>query len=513
MMNTRKSRLPMASAIVASLMVSAAVQAAVPKDNWNGLAGDNNFNTAGNWSTGAVPDSTYEAVLVNVTSGTRTIVLTSPTTTNKLTMTQTTAGATNKFQLNADFTLLNGNVGGADANNAAGNVIDLNSHAISFTGGSGATFYANVNMNGDGSTIENPRVFSGPLTSSSTYTFYGAVNVTGNAYMKQNFQSTNQSSAWTGPFNVNFNRTLNLTSGSLSIQKMPWSQTGSNDTFVTFNSAANLAAGTSLNISNDTASGTGNSAVTLTNNDTTTQSGTVKLMSRSNGAAEIKNAAAGTWIIAGSGAAVQRGSTIANATAPGKLTNTGMLQGSGVADTLTYTSLLTGGTLPAQRLNLINDGTIAAGNGSGSAASVGTLTLAGVDLTVSATGKINLDLGNVAGGEYDVLSLMATSAASAGVLTLASGSTLNVNLLDSYDVTQSFSIALINYGSLSAGSTFTNVLIDGQALDPSYQLTYGDSALILQHIAAAPAPEPATFGMLALAAGALLMRRSGSRKA
>lgn len=151
---------------------------------WDGDTNANNngtWETSANWST-AVPTTADNAQLLDVTSGTREVTISSgsPQTINKLTITQTTTGAFNVLNLNDNLTI-SGNAASfaitatAGQSNIVTNIgagkILLATHSATMT----STFAGTLNL-GAGSIFKTEAVGA---SSDLSFSFAGPINVTG----------------------------------------------------------------------------------------------------------------------------------------------------------------------------------------------------------------------------------------------------------------------------------------------------------------------------------------------
>lgn len=482
------------------------------------------FNTNTNWAGDTLPGTGDVAALGNVSSGNRVITVDSPITVDEVSEAQTTVGPTNTLTLNA--TLTDSNTGGTTfgqaANFSGGTdkvVLNLNSQTLSFSNaGSTMKFYNTVNFNGDNSTIDNPRVYSGGAATynATNFNFYGPVTVTGAAYLKQDFSGDYSDNK--GALSVNNAGSLVIASGSLSILKDAklGGTASDDDTGLNNTGSVTLALGTALIVSDETPSGSGGSAPADVYNSGTgatfSQAGSITLLSRGSSSsgsyAGITNS--GTWTISGSNASISRNSNVATTSLTATFANSGTLQGNSTADTVTYNSLLTGFT--DERLAMTNTGIIAPGAGTAQSGlnSVGDLTLVGTDLTFGSGGTLNLDLGGTATGQYDVLNLTAGTNNAAGTLDLSTtGDTLAVDLVNGFTPTSDFSIPILSYGAING--MFDSVTVNGAA-DPAYSVVYNSLGATLNYNTTA-APEPSSLTLLAASALGLMAgrkRRAGA---
>jgi hypothetical protein len=106
--NGTGSRHIAALAAAGMMALAAAYPAMAADDTWTGPGGVANsggsWETSANWSLGT-PATDSNAILGDVTAGDRIVTLDAPETINQLTMTQTTAGATNTLTLNDNLTI------------------------------------------------------------------------------------------------------------------------------------------------------------------------------------------------------------------------------------------------------------------------------------------------------------------------------------------------------------------------------------------------------------------------
>jgi hypothetical protein len=226
----------------------------------------------------------------------------------------------------------------------------------------------------------------------------------------------------------------------------------------------------------------------------------------------------GLWTINGGGAVIKRLTTTDEtsyiAVPTFTVAGTGELRGNSISDALEYDEeVATGG-----RMAMINQGVIAPGAGTNQTGltSAGTLALRDIDVTFGETGRLNIDVGGAAGGQYDMLALQtgSTDPAGAGTLDLsASGDTLAVTLVNGFAPESSFSIPILTYGAvtLNGGVGFDVLTVNGLTDNAAtyndgvgiYSISYGGGSAHLMYTV----PEPGTAGLIATVGLALLRRR------
>jgi hypothetical protein len=504
---------------------------------WDGGGRDGKWSTAANWDTDAVPTTNDRAILPSVTSGTRTVTqdTAAGTTANAIRFVQDNPDGISKLDLAGNLTLtkstresstLNGTTsalqwdlsGNATRNQA---ILNLNGHSILLTGPapSGAMTGGNlggiVNFNEDGSSIYS--TVAGHLT----WNLFGEINASANGMIGKN-AGTASNNTGNSNFNILTGASVNVTGGVFQ-----WSVVGKRSQdramTVTNNGSINVSSGAALEASwRATNDSTNRAAITFTTSSSgaLTQAGTLQFKPHRDSAGNSTSVTinnAGVWTVSGSNAVVRELITAdhtATIVIPSFNVNTnGTLRGASAADALEFDEEGANGN----RMTITNRGLIQPGAGSQGAGtkSVGTLALRDIHVTDDA-GKIELDLGGTAAGQYDQLRLLTgnTDPAGAGTLDLSSGTgTLQLWKVNEFAPTSQFTITLIEAGSVSG--TFGTVKLDEAAFTDNeldagdgwkYQIGYTSDSVTLSYI-----PEPATMGLFLGAAALLALRRRIAR--
>lgn len=497
------------------------------------------WNSSANWDTGALPTTTNLTVLPSVTDGsTRTVTMDigAGTTVNAIQLIQSSPTGVNKLDLSGNITLSaasreNATVdstvsafrvslsGGATVDQVQ---VDLNGFTINTTtSGGGATGGMNI-----GGTVNFNSAGSSMISSSSGHTginVFGALVATADGRIGRDTGATNN----TGNGNINFmaGSTLDITSGVFSVEMagrrgqdraLNLNNTGT----ITIASGATLAEVWTAGANSSNSAG-----VTLTNNSAgiISQAGTVALRAHRDaaslstpGISLINN---GTWTVSGGNAVIRRLTTTDEAayvTVPTMtIGSTGILRGSGASDTLEFNEEVA----LSNRMTITNNGLIAPGAGSNGAglASVGTMLLQDINLTMGGTGNLIMDLGGSGTGQFDQLNLQTgiTDPAGAGTVDLSTaGDSLSLSLVNSFVPGLSFNIALITAGNIIG--EFDTVTLDAVAFtanqltvaEGTYTISYTPTAVNLSFAAI---PEPSTYLLVSLGLaglGIVLRRRS-----
>ncbi|MBE2204713.1 MAG: PEP-CTERM sorting domain-containing protein [Chthoniobacterales bacterium] len=152
---------------------------------WDGNGTPNasgSWETGANWSTDAIPGTGDGAFLLDVTTGTRTVTVGTAQTINRLTLTQTTVGAVNQLNINADLTISGNNTPFVITPTAGqGSIVTNIASGVTLLA-TNATGIATPNFNGT-LNLAAGSVFKWQSTNANTDisapTFGGPVNATG----------------------------------------------------------------------------------------------------------------------------------------------------------------------------------------------------------------------------------------------------------------------------------------------------------------------------------------------
>lgn len=430
---------------------------------WVSSTTGGNWVDAANWTGSAAPTSSSYASLLNVTSGTRTIMINSGenATAKTITLSQTTAGAANNLTIASGGTLTLGVSGSAVQNigvvTGGSSLISLGG-TLALTGGVAANGYligSDLTMS-DGAKIT-------AAAQGTLLAFGGVVNSAGSV-------TISNSNALTAVFNS----TLNVNSGTLEFYQGAGTGTVAL-TSVTVKGATTIASGATVKLSGPS---TGNFAGTaFINTGTLTQEGTISLNGRASATTTYTQVLSnsGTWVVSGSGAVIEKLTNGTVAPEP-TFTNTvgGILKGTG---TLDYNNLASAGT----NIAATNAGTIQMGNGTNGTGTIGDLALTDFALTLSSTSVLEFDLGGTTSGLFDTFTLNSSS--------MVLGGTLSLYLVNGFAPTSDFSINLILGGSTLSGN-FTSLLVNGVA-DSNYTFSYANGIGTLSYV-----PEPETWALL-----------------
>lgn len=501
--------------LAATMVVVLGLGHASADTTWDGNGNSNNngdWSVGANWDGDAVPTTSDRAILPSVSTGLRTVTqdTTAGTTANALRFEQSTATATNKLSLSGNLTFSKASreagtpdsttsalqaslTGGATHPNLA---LDLNGYALKFIlSGGGATTGGNLSgtiaYNSAGSSIHST------VSGHTAFNVFGTLHVTADGRLGRDTGSVNA----TGNGAVTFmsGSLVNVSSGTFSAE-MAGRRGQDRDFTLTNGGTVNIAAGATLaQVWTQGANSSNKANISLVNNNSVIQAGTVALRVHHDSASPTYPTMAvtdsGTWTVSGADAVIKRLTTTDNGAYIVVPTFTvgatsGTLRGSGAADALEFNEEVADGT---RRMTITNNGLIAPGAGSQGTgtASVGTLTLKDINVAMGSTGKVYLDFGGSATGQYDQLRLEtgATGPAGAGTLDLSAGGTLQLYTVNSFAPGDSFTVTLIAAGSVSGqfatvkldGSTFVdNVLAlpDGTR----YALSYTADAVQLSYV-------------------------------
>jgi|GEM_PF-3143388 len=485
------------------------------------------WNDTVNWDAGALPTTTNLTVLPSVTDGsTRTVTqdIGAGTTINALQLIQSSPTGVNKLSLSGNITLSAASRENAtvDSTSSAFRVtlsggatvdqvqLDLNGFTINTTtNGSGATGGMNI-----GGTVNFNSAGSSMVQTSAGHTginVFGALVATADGRIGRD----NGVTSGTGNGTINFmsGSSLDITSGVFSVEIA--GRRGQSRALNLNNSGSiNISSGATLaEVWTAGANSSNEASVTMTNQTagSITQAGTLALRAHHDAASVnsplISLVNNGTWTVSGSDAVIRRLTTSDNAayvTVPTMtIGTTGTLKGSGASDTLEFNEEVA----LSNRMTITNNGIIAPGAGSNGAglASVGTMILQDINLTMGATGNLKMDLGGSGAGQFDQLNLQTgiTDPAGAGTVDLgAVGDTLSLSLVNSFAPGLDFNIALITAGSVIG--EFDIVTLDAVAFtanqltvpEGTYTLSYTPTSVNLSFVGLIP--EPSTYVLLAL---------------
>lgn len=526
------------TAVATTALLGTAVHAAPVVWDGNGSPDSNgNWSDALNWDTDSLPVSGDTVTLPSVTSGTRVITMDAAgATVSSLTLEQSNADGINKLSLASNLTITTGNgyktslSGGATADNV---VLDLNGYTLKIAANAALTIGGTVNFNAPGSAYLV--AFNGSANDSFTISGKIVVNAgNGNVVrLGRDIVSGNQ----TGGLGVNTSSSgsINIQSGTLSIDESTEGLTGTKNNGpdnigLTNGNSITIASGAALRLAWNitTPSSSTQGGISLTNNAsrTITQAGAIEHRvyhdannpAAAHPASQITNN--GSWVITGTNAIIRRLTTAENVDTiivPTFTNNTnGTIRGSGSADALEFDEEVADGT---RRMTISNAGIIAPGAGTNQSglSSVGTLTLRDINLTSLTNGKLEIDVGGTASGEYDVLSLAngVTDGAGAGTIDLsATGDSLRVTLVNGFTPgNTSFALPILTYGSvvLNDGVGFDALYINGVTQGTTFtvpdggtwSIEYGPTSALLVY----SVPEPGSLALAGISAMALLTRR------
>lgn len=516
----RRRALALSSAVAFSFALAA--QGAI----WDGNGDSNasgNWSTQVNWDTDLVPGAADTATLPAVTSGgTRTVAqdILAGTAIDTLILEQDNADHVNKLSLSGDLTLNRASSsalssamqvdlsGGATTAHV---VVDLNGHEIVIASpinntGAGTRLDATLNFNSAGSAVRTPS------SGHTAYSIGGVMNVTADGALSK--------ASGTGNFFQVFESgsALNIDGAVFSIVAgNVGSSTQNRGVHVTNNGAFDIKADgvLSIRVTSTATTARANARLNVGATGTVAHAGTIELKDKPHvdSTQELNNG--GLWSIAGGSAVVKRLNSSPSVFHMPVFTNeaAGVLTGSGASDALEFDE--EAGPVTPNRMSLINDGTLAPGAGSGGVglASVGTLSLRDIELTLGATGVVKLDFGGSGAGEFDrvVLETGVNTPVGAGNLDLSAiGDTLELSSVNGFAPAGAFSVALLSAGSVVG--EFDNVTLDAAAFtanslvvpEGTYTVSYTSTTVDLSFV---PIPEPGAMGALSAMALRVLARR------
>lgn len=219
-------------ALVLGLALGAMTPARAASVTWDGNGDANasgNWQDGANWSSDAIPGAADNARLLDVTTGTRTVTIGTAQTINQLTITQSTVGASNVLNVDANLTLTStattyspfAITASAGASSIVTNIADGISLLVQFSGtNTGNSVTANyggtVNL-GVGSTFIISKRTS---ENSAVATFSGPVNLESDAVLGVQNSATNQSAALT------LSDSINLGDGAVLLAQTAGNKTG-----------------------------------------------------------------------------------------------------------------------------------------------------------------------------------------------------------------------------------------------------------------------------------------------
>jgi hypothetical protein len=480
---------------------------------WDGTTDPNlsgSWNTATNWSGDAVP--TGAVLLGDVTTGDRTItVTTTPANFTDMDIVQTTIGSTNTVTLNAN---LNVNASasqwwGSATNATAGVssvVLNLGGFILKQTNTANRrnTFANTINFD-----LPNGAIFGANGANDYDFAFAGDVNVF--QFSRVGRDAGTNDGDFT--FSLLNGATLDVgaDTGTLALVNLSTSSAASATSLV-----GNFQAGSTTTVApggeiffrlSNSATPGGNKEIVLTNSGNIFLAGS--LGARSFGTSAVTFTNNGSIRIQGGAALLQRenNSGTGDGLAP-TFTNTsaGVISsdGGGSSSTWTYSDDITPGTDVAFTQN----GTIAVGGTSSTGLDgVGSLTLANFSTTLGTSAVFSLEIGGSAAGQFDTLTLDSGS-----FDTAASGETLNISLVNSFDpiASQTWQLFSFTNGTVPTGDGFSTLNLPSSA-NGSFSFDNNPSSPSFGQLSFNAVPEPSSVALLF--ASSLLVGLSRRRSA
>ncbi|MGE9290166.1 MAG: beta strand repeat-containing protein [Puniceicoccales bacterium] len=282
---------------------------------------------------------------------------------------------------------------------------------------------------------------------------------------------------------------LNVGDGSTNLTLTLQNRTASLTNYAgnTVNLTANSTVLLKSLLANDTAG-----AVTFTNEGILNHEGTLQMQGNKSGQRLLSTTSTGTYRIQGVDAVLENNESTSGPTAANIMLNyqnRGILSGASSSDRLTYVNSTSKTTYDVLAMYHIG-GSITPGDGSNGAgvASVGSLELVNVDLSLYSGAMMAFDIGGtVASGLFDSLTLSGDGAA----LDLGTDSVLDLYFVNDFlpSIEETYTIAL---GAAVSG-TFSSLLFNGGALDGEYEVNYTANSI---EVTLAAVPEPTSFALL-----------------
>lgn len=467
---------------VVSLALALALPARAADITWNGGGDGVNWSDANNWG-GTAPGSADRAIFPNQPSGlTNTVDASFGGTVQFVRIEQSTTTTTNAISLNRDLVLNSNNTAGSGLQYGA--VIsdpsmiqwDINGNYLRFSSTSTDhktnDLYGTFLLDTAGSRIGTARFPGTAATDFDTFRFGRVVGTTTNRAVINVTADAQIGRITTGSTTENAQRQTTILIGAGSevnisnnstltfLQRTRVASANRTTLAVTNAGTINIGAGSRMGVvfQQVNASDINGINIAFANaaGGVVHHHGTVLMGLHERGTAWISNA--GEWQVGAS--AVLTGFVASASAGDGGsviFTNlaTGLIRGSGSSSVLDYNPG-NSATFLNQKLTIISEGSVAPGDGTGGSGltSVGTLEFRDINLTLTSSGVVRMDVGGTGSGQFDVLTL------TGGVLDLsATGDTLAVTLVNGFTPTSSFSIPIINYDSRV--STFDLLTING----------------------------------------------------